>query len=369
MGRSNDAYAVPKTTAQRLDVQQRRPREKFTDASEIEQAFELAAVTLKPEELSGRQLIHRLMPSLYALRKKGFSFVQIARVFNEAVGGTARLQVATLKAYYNEFIVERLDECEEKLREAVKVTAQVEKLTSKSAQVLVAEAVELKTSMMAGKNSAAERLIGAQTQRAALTGGMGIEASQPPPPAAEKKEGPPAEAAKSPSATGGNAQIKGEGGVGSAPYFDLDEIPIPSAPSARAVGTKEEGAQIQNAPGADSELNHFGAQNPNSLPLVCTTEPTPETIHPTNSDTFDGVPQIFFSESVLEHPAIPGLMLTKAQRMYNNRLRYTSGESELIETVPQMGKRVKWRKAQKQSESRTQNDFVAMNTTLFQKPG
>lgn len=370
----------------------RRPREKIADVVVVEEALRLAAVTMKPDELSGRQLINRLMPSLYALRKKGFSFNQLTKVLNDAIGGAAKLQVATVKAYYNEFILERQDDCEKNLQETLRVIKQVDELTTKAPKALVADAVQFSQALSASRgglgNTVASRLLGdGPSTRAALTGGTG-QTDVMPPPAAENKRRPPSAAAESPPATGLTTQIEGRGAEAvnsrSAPsqnsmtpsYLpDIDDIPVPSLPSAAAMpgNTKHVDSptpsEIPSAPTQkQSATPQIQSITSGDTVLVCTTKPTAETTYPANSEYLEGVPQEFFSDALLEHPAIPGLMLTRAQRMYAKRLEYIGEGGEIItEKAAQMSKRIAWRKGQNISEARTSGDFVEMNAALFKK--
>ena len=364
MGKRNTSYPAAGTppSAQPLENGQRRPREKFSDVGEIERALQLAAVTLKPDELSGRQLISRLMPHLYILRQKGFSFTQITRVFNDASGNSsARLQVASIKAYYNEFIAAQIDNCETTLKKAMEVADQVETLTRRNPQELVAEAVAMQKMIAASKGtSAANRLVDAQTQRAALTGGdLKNEKLAPASRPVEKKAPPPA-ALESPPATGSTSWV-GKEGKGSA----VDEIPIPSRPPVtNPVPVPEKPAiTAPTTPVASKK----GGQAAETRALVCTTVPTPETMLAPNDESLDGVAREFFSDSILEHPSIDALMLSRSQRLYKTRLQYTIDGAAALETVQQMHNRIKWRKVPKATPSRTEGDFVKMDSSLFGK--
>jgi hypothetical protein len=78
-------------------------------------------------------------------------------------------------------------------------------------------------------------------------------------------------------------------------------------------------------------------------------------------------PQVFFSEATLEHPSIPRLMLTRDQRIYNNRLEYTIDGKAQMETSKQMYSRYTWKAGRKATPSRTEGDFVKMDMSLFAK--
>lgn len=377
MGQSAGAYPGIKATAARnatgnpAAVPGRRI-ERIADVSEIERALELAAVTLKPDELSARQLINRLMPSLYTLRKKGFSFAQMTGVLNRAIGGTgAKLQTATVKAYYNEFIVARLDECEKNLKAALEVTAEVEKITKAAPKDLIAEAVGLKTAIGAKQPSAAGRLLNPPPSSAGMPPATATETTtveharlSPTPVIAPIEIAPPAEGTKPPPAAGLDPRIGGVGvprkAIPAPASVAFDDIPIASPIS---LDPKQES---QKAPPVASD---HGTENlAGGQVLVCISTSSPESMHPSDSEMFDGIPREFFSSLALEHPSIPGLMLSKEQRLHKERLKYTVNGEGKAESVQQMFNRLKWKKPERQTVSRTQKDFVSMDAGLFKKP-
>ncbi|MEO8407715.1 MAG: hypothetical protein ABI476_04730 [Oxalobacteraceae bacterium] len=112
-----------------------RARLRITGAEDIERALELAALVLQPDEISGRELVRRLMPQLFMLRKKGFSYLQLTRVINDAIGKTsAQLQPHTVKAYYHAFIAGCQVACEAHYQESLPLIAEIKKLTEQAPQ-------------------------------------------------------------------------------------------------------------------------------------------------------------------------------------------------------------------------------------------
>lgn len=78
--------------------------------------------------------------------------------------------------------------------------------------------------------------------------------------------------------------------------------------------------------------------------LVCVTVPSKEDLHPSTAKIFNENPQRFFSDAMLEHPAIKGLMLNRDQRMYKNRLQYSEEGGKLImEMSGQAYNRIAWK--------------------------
>ncbi len=313
----------------------RGTREKIPAADAIEEALRIAAITIRPDEVSGRQLIFRAMPQLYVMRQKGFSYTQLTRLLNEAITGrvgVARLQVSTVKGYYHEFLVERLDECNRFLVQATQAADQVKAATQMSPADLEREAMKYARSAAATRaGDGAARLlglresvppgVGAAPRNAAPPQGGAAGGAAPPTAARENAGRPPTEAAAPPKAVVSPAAGEGDG---------------------------------QSVAGVAAA----GGQR-----LVCLAQPT-EFFKP--EDTREN-PQEYFSEAVLPHPSIPGLMLTKEQRMAKGRLRYLLNEEETLENVAQMTNRMKWRRPAAVTPSRTAKDFTPMDMSLFAK--
>lgn len=336
---------------------------KIIDAEGIEQALELAALTLLPDEVSGRGLVKRLMPHLYKLRKRGFSFLQVTRVINDAIGETnAKLPPGTVKAYYNEFIEERRDECVEQLTAAEQLMAEIRKMTAKSPQQLVAEGAELKTAISASRGAGAM----ARMRDGQIVSTVGSVDAAPVIPAApnvvaapvvpvisaKSQELAPAMFAE-PMGNFGDLVVPDLPGSAVSP---IEVVPVASVPPKPVAATSR--VAVGSAPAAVLPGGGGAA-------ILCVTVPTPETTHPPTADILSSNPQAFFSDAVLEHPDVPGLMLTRDQRLHTMRLEYTVNGGAERESVKQMVNRYKWRSVPKATPSRTEKDFVQMDTSLF----
>lgn len=348
MGQSDGAYAHARDST---SISQTRTRAKIADVNGIEKALQLAALTLTPDEVSGRSLINRLMPHLFTLRKKGFSFKALTKVINDAIGNTtAKLQPSTIKAYYNEFIVDRIDDCTEQLKKSTKMIAEIEKSTPSSDPELLAEGIRLRAATLS-------RPSGAEAMNRVLAGqANSAPALEPETPLVEKKFERPSGAA-APPAPRLTSEMENSGLV----------IPKkePTSQIAAASKTPEASSPPASKQAAQAPSANTGGGAALSPEVVCTTIPTAEMLHPSTSDVFMNNPQAFFSEAILEHPAISGLMLTSKQRMCKSRLGYKSNGSDLTETVSQMAARVTWKQSLRTSPSKTESHFVKMDTTLF----
>lgn len=375
MGKSQNAYPQVSGTQAAPRATQRA---KITDVDGIQHALQVAALTLLPDEVSGRALINRLMPQLYQLRKKGFSYKALTRVINDAIGDpAAKLQPSTVKTYYNEFLVERLDDCQAQLKETMQLMSQIDKHSAKSSQELLAEGVRVR-SMMANSversaDAATQRILTGQQQKIATqTTAPLASAATPPmapraPSAAIDKEHPPArrpEGATAPSAPVLPQEMRGDGLVVPSMVPAEGEAQPPNrAPQAAASASNAVQAT------KSSDVSPTAAVAPGSGTLVCNVHPEDSMQHASNSELFENNPSEFFSEGSLEHPAIPGLMLTRPQRMYKSRLEYQDSGASQMETGQQMAARFSWRKSKKVAESRTQKSFVAMDSSLFATAG
>lgn len=97
-----------------------------------------------------------------------------------------------------------------------------------------------------------------------------------------------------------------------------------------------------------------------------------------NLERRDEVPEeVYSSKVMMEHPAIPGLMLSLEERIYGGYLEIWEADTEEVrdetlgevrdETPKEKSWRVQWKKPIARSESRTGKDHVPMNMGLFKK--
>lgn len=74
-----------------------------------------------------------------------------------------------------------------------------------------------------------------------------------------------------------------------------------------------------------------------------------------------------YEDGILEHPAIPGLLLTKAERVYWGYLEMVEKDSgqRRTESAKEMSFRAKWEKPIPRTESMSGKNIVDMNMSLF----
>src|SRR4051812_23548633 len=90
----------------------------IVDKHAIGVSLEVAAVAVDPDEYSYRTVFKEMMPKLYVMRQRGMSFAQLHRVLNQAGFPIA---LATVRTYYNECLLDMLDECQKYLKRMERV--------------------------------------------------------------------------------------------------------------------------------------------------------------------------------------------------------------------------------------------------------
>ena len=101
----------------------------------------------------------------------------------------------------------------------------------------------------------------------------------------------------------------------------------------------------------------------NGEPLTCITV-APRVSEESRRD----VPPEVYSDALLEHPAIPGLLLTRAQRLTPGRLRYRNASGEEREETGKQGvNRLNWTKPMPATILRTSGDAVEMDSSILGK--
>lgn len=154
-------------------------------------------------------------------------------------------------------------------------------------------------------------------------------------------------------ATTGNATIEVRPGGG---FFDVDE----GAPQVPVIdeGTKTAAAPATPAPKSTPAADATGILRctklqPNITPL----------------EKRLGVPEAVYEEGLLEHPAIPGLMLTKDERLYGALLEMIDSDGALrIEAYDEKRFRIKWKQPIPVADTESMKNFVKMHHESFGPP-
>lgn len=309
------------------------------DKHAITVSLDVAAAALEPDEYSYRAVFKEIMPKLYVMRHRGMSFPQLHKVMHQAGFPIA---LTTVRTYYNEFLVDMLDECQKFLKRMEKVIENSEKFVEvdRSEHFRQAKAAVRTAVAEAGDARAAAAI-------SAITGG----ALMAPQKAEHANEMTPQRPAQLPEPSMGSGSIEDQAkpdpqwksnALGRAAIKALD---APAQTDRDAIG-REAGRRNAGQPRGSAR---------------CLTTPDKAQI-----GEADGLPPEVDSEDILEHPAIPELMLTRNQRLFIGRLSYISDAGdELIEKGTEMMNRREWTKAAPSIAGRTAEDFVPLDASLF----
>jgi len=356
-------------------VRQVGPRARLQDTtfSTAEQVLNAAMLLIVPDDQTQRQAIEKLMPYLYVLRKKGCSWAQLTHLLSES---GFKLQSSTVRSYYNEMLESRMDMCQDRMSEQILLLAELRK-QNKSADLSgvshrVAAIMEQQRSTAAPK---IDELFGLQNK---APGAPSFEQRGPASPAHEKalpvrsgqrepaspasEKTPPEQSSQNketPISTSlANTIESGFGLLGTTiqktthatkpGFFDLDNEPaIPD---------------LKVRP----ETKEISAATPHSKPfvtLICRTPPADAKQLPHNPK----LPALVYANDQLEHPAIPGLILTTSQRRCSIALEFTNTEDGEIrfETMQEKRFRVMWTTPTAITPTSTARSFTQMDQSLF----
>jgi len=129
---------------------QRLPAQDFSTAEEVLKA---AAFLSVPENQTQRQAFEGLMPYLFILRNKGFSFEQIAGLL-AACG--FNLKSSSVRGYFNKIKAERKDFCQQRMSEHTLLLAEIRRETKDADMSAITGRVE--AIMTRQRTMAAEKL-------------------------------------------------------------------------------------------------------------------------------------------------------------------------------------------------------------------
>ncbi|WNC89603.1 hypothetical protein RI103_18305 [Paraburkholderia sp. FT54] len=303
-------------------------------------SLEVAATVVEPEEYSYRTVFRETMPKLYVMRQRGLSFPQIHRLLHQAGFPIA---LTTLRTYYSQYLIEMREECERYLRKLGKVINSAEK-----------PAAVDRTQLRAAK-TAARNVVSADGSTRAAVAIRAFAAGDNAAGAAPMAAAPAIREAAAPP-------LSSEPSMG--PELSLASAPArgkPQQPAVAPVGAHAaHDAPSRAATAARQALQPLSAADVHGSPQ-CLTAPGESQI-----EARDSVPPEALSDALLEHPAIPGLMLTRAQRLFIGRLEYRNAAgSPCLEKGTEMMNRREWTPAVPPSEGRTSGDFVELDTTII----
>ena len=279
------------------------------DFSTAEAVLKAAALLIVPDNQTQKQAFDRLMPHLYALKNRGCSIEQITSLLGDL---NFKLQPSAVRVYFAEGLAERMDKCQERMNEQILLLAEVRKATIGAEVSSMSERV---TAMLEKQRSASAAKIDN------LFGGSSAT------PVAQTFVAVPNEAAKPLLTENKNSGLR----------------PAPPFPP------PESKAQIEASPSSDLRC------------LVLKDGPPP-------LKKRENVPSEIYLPGDLEHPKIPGLMLSLEARLYGAALEYADKDGEIkIETLDEKRFRVSWKKPVAMTQTRTGDSFTKMDSSSYDK--
>ncbi|WNC95562.1 hypothetical protein RI103_39410 (plasmid) [Paraburkholderia sp. FT54] len=310
------------------------------DKHAIGMSLEVAAVAVEPEEYSYRAVFRETMPKLYVMRQRGMSFSQLHRLLHRTGFPIA---LATLRTYYSECLLEMREECEQYLRKLDRVmgdvgeAADVDPAQLRAAKTAARSAVTAEGSIRAAATIRTFAAVDTTAGGAPITSAPVTEEATAPARSPEPSTGPELSPARTPT------HCKPQ-----PPVVAIAAPVAAHAAPARATMAPEQAFQPFSAAGTPGSPH-------------CLTTPGDAQI-----ETLEGLPPEVLSDALLEHPAIPALMLTRAQRLFTGRLEYRNAAgSPCLEKGTEMMNRRQWKPGVPPSVGRTSGDFVELDTSII----
>lgn len=377
-----------------LTIRTRGPlhRVAATDYSTAEEVLKTAALLIVPEDQTQRQAFEKLMPHLYVLRNRGCSWAQLTRLLTEC---GFKLQPSTVRTYFSEMLAARMDVCQARMNEQISLLAAIRTETAGADMSAISEQV---SAFMARRQQAAAPKVNAMfglDSSATIVETVQTAGKRPavpsfPKPAAIGHIPPQDNESADSDDSPGDFGLLGIPAPTPTPsghpsgFFNLDEsdqtrpaAPPKSSPTRPPAAPTTPPAQQSQSPAkqpsdepasrapAPAQANAENAAKGGKMrvsPLQDCVVPLPK------RDTIPA--DVYDPDKVLEHPAIPGLMLTMDQRLYGAALEYCDEEGEeagvlKIESQDQKRFRTLWRQRVQATKTRTGNSFIQMDQSLF----
>lgn len=317
-----------------------------TDFSTGDEFLKLACAMIIPDDQTQRRAFKAFMPHLFVLRNKKCSWSQITSLLNE-VG--LDLRMSTVRTYYGEMLATRQETCQQHLNEQTLLMAEVRKETRgidvANIGTRVAAILEKQRTQVSSK---LDLMFGS------VAGAVAPDIASVP---------PPKNADFSSSVTDVSLAVEPEmknikTGFNPAPQHHIQTVATRAdddLPVAPVVNPKVK----RNAGLYQDETRSV------YLPLRCSV--LPEGVEPFKRR--DGIEDYVFLPGDLEHPCLPGVMLSLEQRMSSIALEFVNTENGEVrkETPDEKRFRAMWRTPLTITPSSASNHFAKMDMSLFRK--
>ncbi|MBG6078232.1 hypothetical protein [Polaromonas sp. CG_9.11] len=303
--------------------------------------LEAATVMVIPDDQTQRKAFESLMPHLYILRNKGCSWAQLTSLLADA--GLV-YQTSTVRTYYSEMLATRQDICQRQMNEHILLMAEIRKQTkgvdlaamsSRVSAILEKQQVQVSSKLDAVFGSVAQP----------VSPGVALVPLSTPPLAL---------AASAVTPNVGNQNIEHR----PAPQIELNPAPtradnaIPVAPVIKPTAQRMADSQKEATLPVNFNLR-CSDLSADAIPLKLR----------------EGMPEAFYLPGDLEHPCVPGVMLSLEQRLCSIHLTFINTEDGEItmETPEEKRFRIMWRKRFSTIISSTSHQFKEINPEFFRK--
>jgi hypothetical protein len=319
------------------------------DATLAGAIFDAALTLLVPDDVSQRKAFEGLMPFLYVLRNKGCSWPQLNKLLTDA--GFV-LQPSTVRTYYSEMLASRLDICQSRMNEQILLLAELRKQTQ---VVKIADIEARAAAVMAQQKDQVAAKLNAVFGAIPAASAVSVVVQDSPQVENSKTGLRPVPVDATPGGAllaADNILDAGLGGAALAPAATV--VPAFQVRPAGTVAFLE--AKTEAAPPPPAV--HSDAWVCNPLPADVKL-----------LDRRDGVPDEVYLPGDLAHPAVPGVLLTRDQRLSTVALEFVnSADGEIrLENSTEKLLRVRWRAPIPPAKTRTGGDFTVMDLSLFKK--
>jgi hypothetical protein len=329
------------TAMKPISFMQKRPTNLDIDASEA--ILKAAMALVVPDDLSRRKKFERLMPYIYVLRNKGCSWSQLTSLLIEA---GLDLQMSTVKSYYFEMLEGKQDLCQQKMNEQLLLLAEIKEQTSRAEYSSIKERV---ISQMNQQRIETEDKVNAALGFKKINGGL-VAVPKVSAPFPQPVDVAPTIIKKSAQDTIDEKSNEVDD-VGSFGLLNTKKTAATGNTSAKKPTFLENQSNIGTVRNSDNGVQRA---------FICC--PLHGGVTPLKKR--DTVEDSVYSEGLLEHPAIDGLLLTLDQRLYGAYLEYKNTVTGEIITEDGTEKRFRilWQKPIKMASN---SDFTKMNVNLF----
>lgn len=335
------------------------------DLSMTNELLKAAIQLIVPEDQTQRKAFEQLMPHLYVLRHRGCSWAQLASLLAD---GGFKLQPSTVRNYFGEMVQTHMEACRESMTEQLLVLAEIRKETAGADMSLHKERV---SAVMENQRAAAAAKIDAR---------FGIGAAAPPAaarhepasPAREKQQQQPQpQSRQQPQPPQRDAQADETDDDDQFGLLSPSNAPSPTANSPTFFSIDDDAPIIpdlspRNSPieknvAAASPRHEQQAQHARFRCLL-----VPPGVKPLSKRT--GISEAVYKIGDMEHPAVPGVVLSMEQRLSSLALEFVNEDGEIrLETAEEKRFRVKWEKPVPVTHTMTAKNFTAMNMDHFRK--